>query len=159
MEIPVSTFSTATMNATLADSSTSSKEATPSTLAKVSELAGRILLAALFLVSGLGKIGGYAATAAYMSSLGVPGALLPLVIATEVFGSIAIMLGWKTRMTAFLLAGFTLLTAFVFHNNFADQVQSIMFLKNVSIAGAFLVLVGRGAGSLSIDHRLARRPV
>lgn len=143
--------------AALAAPSASSQEASPSTLAKVSELVGRILLAALFLISGLGKIGGYAATAAYMSSLGVPGALLPLVIATEVIGGIAIMVGWKTRITAFLLAGFTLLTAFVFHNNFADQTQAIMFLKNVSITGAFLLLVGRGAGSLSIDHWLARR--
>jgi uncharacterized membrane protein YphA (DoxX/SURF4 family) len=142
-----------------ASPSASSQEASPSTLAKVSELAGRILLATLFLVSGLGKVGSYAATATYMSSLGVPGGLLPLVIATEVIGGLAIMMGWKTRITAFLLAGFTLLTAFVFHNNFADQVQSIMFLKNVSIAGAFLLLVGRGAGSLSIDHWLARRPL
>ena len=120
------------------------------------EVAGRILLAALFLLSGLGKIGSYTATAAYMSSVGVPAALLPLVIASEVGGAISIIVGWKTRVTAFLLAAFTLLTAFIFHNNFADQIQMLMFLKNVSIAGGFLLLVANGAGPLSIDRRLAR---
>src|SRR6266404_6289046 len=120
---------------------------------KGTELAGRTLLAALFLLSGLGKIGSYSATAAYMASVGVPAALLPLVIATEVGGAISIVVGWKTRITAFLLAGFT---ALAFHTNFADQIQMVMFLKNVSIAGAFLLLVANGAGPLSLDRRLAR---
>ena len=124
--------------------------------ADIAELAGRILLAAIFLISGLGKIGGYAATAGYMTSVGVPGALLPAVIAFEVLGAIAIIVGWKTRLTAFLLAGFTLLSGLIFHGNFADQMQMIMFLKNVSIAGGFLLLVARGAGALSLDHRFAR---
>jgi putative oxidoreductase len=123
---------------------------------KGTELTGRILLAALFLLSGLGKIGSYSATTAYMSSVGLPSALLPLVIATEIGGAIAIIVGWKTRITSFLLAGFTALTALTFHSNFADQIQMVMFLKNVSIAGAFLLLVVHGAGPLSIDQRLAR---
>lgn len=126
-----------------------------SAILKGTELAGRILLAALFLLSGFGKIGSYSATAAYMSSVGVPAALLPLVIATEVVGAISIIVGWKTRITAFLLAGFTALTALAFHTNFADQIQMVMFLKNVSIAGAFLLLVANGAGPLSLDRRLA----
>jgi putative oxidoreductase len=87
-----------------------------------------------------------------MSSAGVPGALLPVVIATEVIGSLAIMLGWKTRIVAVLLAGFSLLTAIVFHHNFADQMQMIQFLKDVSIAGGLLLLVAKGAGPLSIDR-------
>jgi putative oxidoreductase len=121
-----------------------------------SELAGRILLSALFLVSGLGKIGSYAGTAAYMSSQGVPGALLPVVIATEVLGAIAIIVGWQTRIAAFLLAGFTLLSALLFHNNFGDQIQMIMFMKNVSIAGGLLLLVANGGGALSLDRRAGR---
>jgi len=125
-------------------------------LKSFAELAGRLLLASLFLLSGLSKLGAYSATATYMSSAGVPGALLPVVIATEVLGSLAIILGWKTRVAAALLAGFSLLTAFVFHNNFGDQIQMIMFLKNVSIAGGFLLLVVNGAGPLSIDRRSAR---
>jgi putative oxidoreductase len=120
------------------------------------EIAGRILLASLFLLSGLSKLGAYGATAAYMSSAGVPAALLPVVIAAEVLGSLAILLGWKTRVAAAVLAGFSLLTAFVFHNNFGDQIQMIMFLKNVSIAGGCLLLVANGAGPLSLDRRFAR---
>jgi putative oxidoreductase len=126
------------------------------TVQKVSELAGRSLLAVLFLLSGLGKISAYAGTAGYMSSLGVPGALLPVVIATEVLGALAIIVGWKTRVIAFLLAGFSLLTGVIFHSNFGDQIQMIMFLKNVSIAGGFLLLVANGAGPLSLDRRLAK---
>ena len=132
------------------------QKSSTSTVKNVSELAGRILLSGLFLLSGVGKVGAYAATAAYMSSVGVPGVLLPVVIATEVLGAIAIVLGWQTRITAFLLAGYSLLAALVFHANFADQIEMIMFLKNVSIAGGFLLLVANGAGPLSFDRRLAK---
>jgi putative oxidoreductase len=133
-----------------------SQESPTSTVKNASELTGRILLSVLFLLSGLGKIGAYAATAAYMSSVGVPGVLLPVVIATEVLGAIAIIIGWQTRVTALLLAGYSLLTALVFHTNFADQIEMIMFLKNVSIAGGLLLLVVNGAGPLSVDRRLAK---
>ena len=117
------------------------------------ELAGRVLLALLFFYTGLGKIGAYTGTAAYMSSSGVPGFLLPLVIALEVGGSVAIIVGWHTRIVASLLAGFTLLSALIFHTHFADQTQLIMFMKNVSITGGFLFLVAHGAGPLSLDAR------
>jgi putative oxidoreductase len=126
------------------------------TVRNIAELAGRSLLAVLFLLSGFGKIGAYAATTTYMSAVGVPGVLLPVVIATEVFGAIAIILGWQARVTALFLAGYALLTALVFHTKFADQIQMIMFLKNVSIAGGFLLLVVHGAGPLSLDHRLTK---
>ena len=127
-----------------------------SALEKFTELAGRALLALLFLLSGLGKIGAYGATAGYMAAMGVPGALLPAVIATEILGAIAIIIGWQTRVVAFLLAGFSLTSALIFHRNLADQIQMIMFLKNVAIAGGFLLLVANGAGRLSIDHRADR---
>ena len=123
-------------------------------LTNASELVGRFLLALLFLLSGLGKIGAYGATAAYMSSAGVPGALLPAVIAVEVLGGLALVLGWKTRIAAALLAAFSLLAAITFHNNLADQIQMIMFFKNVAIAGGLLILVANGAGPLSVDRRV-----
>ncbi|GAC1626632.1 MAG: DoxX family protein [Nevskia sp.] len=126
------------------------------TLQKSAELVGRILLASLFLLAGLGKLGNYAGTAGYMASAGAPAALLPVVIALEVLGSIAIILGWRTRGVAVLLAGFSLLSALLFHNHFADQTQMIMFLKNVSIAGAFLMLFANGAGAYSLDARRAK---
>jgi len=154
----MNTFSSnAARNLRAVPSSDQPRDSAVNTLRNVAELGGRVLLASLFLISGLGKIGAYAGTAGYMSALGVPAALLPIVIATEVLGAIAIIVGWRTRITAFLLAGFTLLSALLFHNNFADQIQMIMFLKNVAIAGAFLLLVANGAGALSLDHRFARR--
>jgi putative oxidoreductase len=78
------------------------------------------------------------------------------VIATEVLGSLAIILGWQTRVVSLLLAGFTLLSGVLFHNNFADQIQMIMFFKNLSITGAFLMLAANGAGALSLDARKAK---
>ena len=128
-----------------------SGEGSANAVRNVAELGGRVLLAALFLISGLGKIGAYAATAGYLASASLPTALLPAVIATEVLGAVAIVAGWQTRITAFLLAGFTLLSALIYHNDFGDQVQLIMFLKNVSIAGGFLLLAANGAGRFSMD--------
>lgn len=135
---------------------TSSATAVRNSTTSLSELAGRILLAAIFLISGLGKISAYAATAGNMTAVGVPAQLLPAVIVTEVLGAIALIVGWKTRLTAFLLAGFTLLSGLLFHSNFADQMQTIMFLKNVAIAGGLMLLVAHGAGALSVDRRSAR---
>jgi putative oxidoreductase len=143
-------------NRLASDSTEQSGNSTVGTFQNVSELGGRVLLAALFLISGLGKIGAYTSTAAYMTALGVPGALLPTVIATEVLGAIALIVGWKTRVIAFLLAGFTLLAGVIFHNNFADQIQAIMFLKDLAIAGGLLLLVANGPGALSLDRRFAK---
>ncbi|HEV8332812.1 MAG TPA: DoxX family protein [Steroidobacteraceae bacterium] len=137
-------------------SATAVRDSNPALFRDLSELSGRILLGAIFLISGLGKIGAYAGTAGYMASVGVPGALLPAVIALEVLGAIAIIIGWKTRIAAVLLAGFTLLAGVLFHSNFGDQIQMIMFLKNVAITGGFLLLAANGAGALSLDRRLAK---
>lgn len=116
---------------------------------------GRVLLASLFLLAGLQKIGAYEGTAGYMASQGVPGLLLPIVIALEVLGALAIIVGWKTRLVAFLLAGFSLVSAALFHFKPDDAMQMTMFLKNVSIAGGFLLLVAHGAGGYSLDNRRA----
>jgi putative oxidoreductase len=118
-------------------------------------LTGRVLLAAMFLVAGIGKIAGYAGTQGYMQSMGVPGALLPLVIALEIGGALAIIAGYRTRLVATALAAFTLAAAFIFHGA-ADQMQQILFLKNVSITGAFLLLVAHGPGEWSLDARRSR---
>lgn len=121
-------------------------------------LAGRILLASIFLAAGLGKLGaGYAGTQAYMASQGVPGALLPLVIALEIGGAALLIAGWWTRLSALALAGFTLVAAALFHANFAEPMQQILFLKNVAIAGGFLVLVACGAGAWSLDAQFAKK--
>ena len=118
-----------------------------------SSFIGRLLISAIFLIAGINKITGYEATTGYMAAMGVPSVLLPLVIVTEVAGAIAIIIGYKTRSVAFLLAGFSILSALFFHFNFADQTQSIMFMKNIAIAGGFLFLVANGPGSWALDNR------
>ena len=120
------------------------------------DLAGRVLLAAIFVISGLGKISGYAGTQAFMESMGVPGWTLPLVIALEVLGGLALIVGYRTRLAALGLAAFTLAAGVLFHWQPDDQIQQIMFLKNVSMVGGLLLLVARGAGDWSIDARNAR---
>jgi putative oxidoreductase len=87
--------------------------------------------------------------------MGVPAGLLPLVIALEVGGAVAIILGWRTRIVAFLLAGFSIVSALIFHRALGDQMQFILFMKNLAMAGGFLFLVARGAGEWSLDGRRA----
>ncbi|WDD97233.1 DoxX family protein [Thalassomonas actiniarum] len=115
--------------------------------------AGRFLIALIFLMSGVNKVFSYAGTQGYMEAMGVPGFLLPLVIITEVFGALAIILGWQTRIAALALAGFSLVSAALFHADFSDQIQMIMFMKNVAIAGGFLILIATGLGSYALDNR------
>ncbi len=122
-----------------------------------SSLAGRLLIATIFLMAGISTIGGYEGTQGYMEAMGVPALLLPLVIITEVLGAIAIIIGYKTRVTAFLLAGFSIVSALLFHANFADQMQSILFMKNFAIAGGFLFLVANGAGYVSVDNGMPKK--
>jgi len=123
------------------------------TLQSLAAPAGRILISLIFVHSGIGKIAGYTGTQAYMESAGVPGMLLPAVIAVELLGGLAIILGWHTKLAAFLLAGFTLLSGILFHAHFGDQAQMIMFMKNLAIAGGLLMIVSHGAGPYSIDNR------
>lgn len=118
------------------------------------ELAARISLAALFIAAGLGKISGYEGVAGYMQSMGVPGGLLPFVIALEIGGGLAIAVGYRTRLVAFMLAGFSLLSGLIFHSPL-DPSEQTQFLKNLALAGGFLLLVVHGAGRLSLDARRA----
>lgn len=123
---------------------------------KTLNLVGRLLMAQIFLIAGFGKITGYAGTQGYMEAMGVPGALLPLVIALEVGGGLALVLGLQTRLAALALAGFSIVSALLFHNNLADQTQMIMFMKNFAMAGGLLILAGHPvANTLSLDARRA----
>jgi len=123
------------------------------TIQTLSAPLGRLLLSLIFVISGVGKITAYAGTQAYMDSVGVPGMLLPLVIALELLGGIAIILGWQTRAVAFLLAGFCVLSGLLFHGDVGDAMQRIQLLKNLGLAGGFLVLVAHGGGAWSLDGR------
>ena len=120
---------------------------------KVTQLVARLMMGQIFLIAGLQKIGGYEGTQGYMESAGLPGMLLPLVILMEVGGGLAVIIGWQTKLTAMALALFTLTAAVLFHNNFADQMQVILFMKNIAISGGLMLLVVYGAGGYSVDSR------
>lgn len=113
-------------------------------------LLGRILLSVIFVMAGIGKIMDPAGTVGYMQSFGLPGFLLWPTIALEVLGGLAIAFGFQTRLAAFALAGFSIAAALIFHHNFADQMQMIMFLKNFSLAGGLLILASSGATAYSL---------
>ena len=116
-------------------------------------LLARLLLAQIFLLAGLGKISGYAGAQGYMESVGVPGTLLPLVILLEIGGSLALILGFMTRWAALALAGFCVAAALLFHLQPNDQMQMIMLMKNLAMAGGLLLLYVQGAGAYSLDGR------
>ncbi|NVJ98516.1 MAG: DoxX family protein [Alphaproteobacteria bacterium] len=115
---------------------------------------GRLFLSLIFIGAGLAKVmSGGEGMVAYMESAGVPGFLFWPAALFELFAGLAILVGWKTRMVAFLLSGFCMLTAILFHADFADQMQQTMFMKNMALAGAFLFLMRFGGGEFSLDNR------
>lgn len=119
---------------------------------------GRALLSALFLISGFGKLAAPAATKAYIASAGLP---LPdiaylIAVAVEVGLGLLLLVGYRSRIVATLMALFTLATAFAFHAHFGDMNQQIHFLKNFAIAGGLLQIAAWGAGAWSLDGRLAK---
>jgi putative oxidoreductase len=122
-------------------------------------IAARVLMSAIFIISGWGKLTGYAGTQAYFSSMGLPmsGLVTPLVILIELGGGLALLLGFKTRWAAAVLALFSVATALVAHTNFADANQMNNFMKNLAMAGGYLLFAKYGAGSPSIDARLEKR--
>lgn len=118
-----------------------------------SHLVGRVLIALIFIIAGAGKLMDPAGTAAHMQSAGVPTLLLWPTIALELLGGIAIVLGFQTRIVSYFLALFCVATAVLFHMDFSDQMQQILFLKNLAIAGGFLLLASSGATALALDKR------
>jgi putative oxidoreductase len=131
-------------------------------LSKPLTLIARILLSPIFISAGFSKLFGFDGTVAYIASKGLPApvVLAALTTALEILGGIAIVIGYKTRVAGLLLGGFTILAAFIFHNFWAvpaDQayIQNIMFMKNLSMAGGLFLLTVFGAGSLSIDSKVA----
>lgn len=126
-------------------------------------LAGRLLLASLFLPAGIAKLTGFAGTVGYIQSVGLP---LPEIAAAmaalvEVLGGLALILGYRTRVAAVVLALFTLAASYFFHAYWAapeaaQMMQKLLFNKNIAVAGGLLVLAGAGAGCLSLDARRHR---
>lgn len=116
---------------------------------------GRILLATIFVLSGFGKLMAPAATIGYIESSGLPFATLGLAIAiaVELGGGLLLAVGYKTRLVAAVLAGFSIVTGLAFHHAIGDQNQMIHLLKNFAMAGGLLQVVAFGAGAYSIDNR------
>jgi putative oxidoreductase len=123
---------------------------------KVSVLIARVLLAHMFLLSGISKIGNYSGTQQYMESMGVAGELIIPVIILEIGAGLLLIAGWLTRWASLGLAAFAVLTAVIFHTNFADQTQMIMFMKNLTITGGLIMLAIHGAGEWSVDAKWTR---
>ncbi|MFT4171723.1 MAG: DoxX family protein [Rhodocyclaceae bacterium] len=119
-------------------------------------LLGRIGLALIFIVSGWGKLMHPEGAAGYMQAMNVPTLLLWPTIALELLGGIALVIGVQTRILGWLFALFCVLSAVLFHANFGDQGQQVNFMKNIAMAGGFLILAANGAGALSWDARRAR---
>ena len=123
----------------------------------MTNLLGRVLMIVLFLWGGLGKIQGYSGFEQYMQHLGLAVWLTPFVIALELGGGLAVLLGFYTRVASLMLAAFCVATAVLVHYHPQDEMQMINFMKNLSMTGGFLILAAYGAGSLSLDERLKLR--
>jgi putative oxidoreductase len=117
------------------------------------DLAARILLAFIFVIAGYGKITGYADTQGYMEAFGVPGMLLPLVIAAELGLGILLVIGYRVRLAAAGLAAFSLVSGLIFHLDLGDPNQQIHLMKNLAITGGLIILALNGAGAWSLDAR------
>ena len=119
------------------------------------EVFGRIFLSTIFLFEGINKIFNYESTIKYMESFNVPELLAIPTIILEILFPLLLIIGYQTKLSALVLAIFTLATALIFHTDFTNQMQLISFLKNFAIAGGFLIVFINGAGKYSLDHKLS----
>lgn len=122
-----------------------------------SEVLARMLLASIFIIAALGKIGDPETTLQHMRSFGIPSPLYGPTVLFELVGGVFLMAGFATRPVALLLALFTIATGTIFHVDFTDQTQTVMFLKNLALAGGLLVLAKHGAKSWSVDRTLCSK--
>ena len=116
------------------------------------DLIGRIFISALFLISAFNKIFNLNDSMSWMEGFGVSGFLIFPAIAIEIILPILVIVGFKARIAAGVLATFCLMTAFLFHFDFSDQSQFISFLKNIGLAGGFLFIVANGTKEWAVDR-------
>ena len=124
-------------------------------MTNILDLIGRVFISLIFLLSGFSKISNYEGTVGWMESLDVPGILLMPAIGLEIIAPIFIIIGYKVKISATLLSLFCVATAFIFHNDFSNQMEFISFMKNIGLAGGFLFLVVNGAKDFSLDKKLS----
>ena len=116
------------------------------------ELVGRIFLSALFLIEGFGKISMQEDVIMYMEDYGVPGILFVPATVLEILFPLLLIVGYKTKWAASVMALFTFTVAIIFHTDFSEGMQMIFFLKDLAIAGGFMIVLVYGPGKISLDH-------
>ena len=116
------------------------------------EFLGRVLLSTLFLVEGIGKISMQEDVIMYMEDYGVPEILFVPAITLEILFPLLLIIGYKTKWAASIMALFTFTVAIIFHTDFNEGMQMIFFLKDIAIAGGFMIIVAYGPGKISLDH-------
>ena len=122
-------------------------------MANIFDLVGRIFISLVFLLSGYNKIFNYENTVVWMEGFGIPGFLLWPAILLEIILPILIIVGYRTQISAILLAIFCIATALLFHMDFANQMQTVSFLKNFGLAGGFLFIATNGPKDWAIDRK------
>ena len=118
------------------------------------ELIGRILLSALFLIEGIGKISMQENVVMYMENYGIPEILFIPAVILEILFPLLLIVGYKTKLAAFVMALFTFTVAIIFHTDFSKGMEMVFFLKDLAIAGGFLMIFVYGANKISLDHFL-----
>ena len=121
-------------------------------MANIFDLLGRIFISALFIISAYDKILSIDGTTSWMEGFGIPGFLLFPVIALEIILPLFVIIGYKAKISAGLLAIFCVVTAFIFHFDFSDPMQKIAFFKNIGLAGGFLFIVANGTKDWAVDR-------
>ena len=121
------------------------------------EVLGRILLSSLFLIEGVRKFFFQEETIMYMEEYGVPEILFFPSLILEILFPILLIIGYKTRISALIMALFTLTVAIIFHTDFQSQMELIIFLKDIAIAGGFLIIAANEPKICSIDYMLKSR--
>ena len=116
------------------------------------EFVGRLLLSTLFLIEGIGKISIQEDVKIYMESYNVPEILFVPAVILEVLFPLFLIVGYKTKWAASIMALFTFAVAIIFHSDFSEGMQMIFFLKDIAIAGGFMIIVVHGPGKISLDH-------
>ena len=118
------------------------------------EFLGRIFLSVLFLIEGIGKLFTQEQVITYMEDYGVPGVLFIPTVVLEILFPLLLIVGYKTRLAALVMSLFTLTVAIIFHTDFSDGMQLIFFLKDLAIAGGFMIIIAYGSNKFSLDHFL-----
>ena len=125
----------------------------------IAEFLGRVLLSTLFLVEGIGKISMQEDVLMYMEDYGVPEILFAPAIILEILFPLLLIVGYKTKWAALIMTLFTFTVAIIFHTDFSEGMQMIFFLKDIAIAGGFMMIFVYGANKISLDNYLKSKQV